>query len=391
MKKKIKILLVGLGSEIGSTLLYLFTQNKNYFVIEGVLTNKIYKNDLHKSFETLLARIVLNEPSLVDKVSFDLENSNLRILGHNIKIYWGDIKKFNLRVFKKKFDVSIVSTSKKHINNKKVMKRFLKVSTFVLGAAESKNLPSIYPSLLKTNSNIIQAKPINLFDVKEKVFALGSCQSNGWQSQLKALIEGFSSLNVNDTSILGCELDIIHPDTPQGKIGTKKIEPREQDARNNFRPGFSQVEISMNKLFENAHKLNTISLRTLITPPGYQISRFFMNIKKEESLKIDKQIFKNVLMKNSKKNKHFYFTTTFPFGSKAYERLETAAVILLGDEYFHFNKNFLKFNLNDNCVLSEIIFQSYVHNTRGYCKSVLETIKTIFHEKNRNKYLNCWK
>ena len=47
--------------------------------------------------------------------------------------------------------------------------------------------------------------------------------------------------------MLGCELDIVHPDTAQGRLGTKSLNPREQDARNNLRPGFSQVEKSMKK------------------------------------------------------------------------------------------------------------------------------------------------
>ena len=76
--------------------------------------------------------------------------------------------------------------------------------------------------------------------------------------------------------MLGCELDIVHPDTPQGRLGTKSMNPREQDARNNLRPGFSQVEKSMKKIFKTSYIKNTISLRTLISPPGYQIARFYI-------------------------------------------------------------------------------------------------------------------
>ena len=46
------------------------------------------------------------------------------------------------------------------------------------------------------------------------MFCLGSCQTNGWQSQYSIIAEIFNNIKLNNYKMLGCELDIIHPDTP---------------------------------------------------------------------------------------------------------------------------------------------------------------------------------
>ena len=189
--------------------------------------------------------------------------------------------------------------------------------------------------------------------------------------------------------MLGCELDIVHPDTPQGKLGTKSINPRDQDARNNLRPGFSQVEKSMKKIFKSAHVKNTISLRTLTSPPGYQISRFYITYSSTRKKNISKEYFKKSIIEFCKKNRFIIQYTEGTLGSRAFEKLETSAVILLNDKYFHFNNNFLKINSKKDQLL-QIVFQSYVHNTRGYCRSVIEAIKEILNRYNRKKNISCW-
>ena len=296
MNKKIKTLLVGLGSEIGSTLINMTSSKKDTIQITGVITNEIFKNDPRKNFESLIARIVLNEPEMINRVSFNEKDSSLIINKNKIRIFWGNVKKIDLNRIKTKFDTTIIATSKDHINDKNFMKKFLKVSKFVFGVAESSNVPSIYPNIISTKSKFFQKKPMNINDVKDKVFALGSCQTNGWQSQLRLIVEIFNKTKLNNYKMLGCELDIVHPDTPQGKLGTKSINPRDQDARNNLRPGFSQVEKSMKKIFKSAYVKNTISLRTLTSPPGYQISRFYIAYSAN-----GKKIFlKNILKKNNR-------------------------------------------------------------------------------------------
>ena len=389
MNKKIKTLLVGLGSEIGSTLINMTSSKKDTIQITGVITNEIFKNDPRKNFESLIARIVINEPEMINQVSFNEKDSSLIINKNKIRIFWGNVKKIDLNKIKTKFDTTIIATSKDHINDKNFMKKFLKVSKFVFGVAESNNFPSIYPNMISTKSKFFEKKPVNIFEVKDKVFALGSCQTNGWQSQLRLIVEIFNKTKLNNYKMLGCELDIVHPDTPQGKLGTKSIDPRDQDARNNLRPGFSQVEKSMKKIFKSAYVKNTISLRTLISPPGYQISRFYVAYSATGKKDISKKYFKKKIIDFCKKNRYIIQYTESTLGSRAFEKLETSAVILLNDKYFHFNNNFLKINNKKDQIL-QIVFQSYVHNTRGYCRSVIEAIKEIFNRYNKKKDISCW-
>ena len=389
MNKKIKTLLVGLGSEIGSTLINMTSSKKDTIQITGVITNEIFKNDPRKNFESLIARIVLNEPEMINRVSFNEKDSSLIINKNKIRIFWGNVKKIDLNRIKTKFDTTIIATSKDHINDKNFMKKFLKVSKFVFGVAESSNVPSIYPNIISTKSKFFLKKPMNINDVKDKVFALGSCQTNGWQSQLRLIVEIFNKTKLNNYKMLGCELDIVHPDTPQGKLGTKSINPRDQDARNNLRPGFSQVEKSMKKIFKSAYVKNTISLRTLTSPPGYQISRFYIAYSANGKKDISKKYFKKKIIDFCKKNRFIIQYTEGTLGSRAFEKLETSAVILLNDKYFNFNNNFLKIN-NKKDQLLQIVFQSYVHNTRGYCRSVIEAIKEILNRYNRKKNISCW-
>ena len=88
---------------------------------------------------------------------------------------------------KKKFDATIVATSKAHINNKKIMENFLQVSGFVFGVAESKYFPAIYPCLIGVNEKFIQNKSRDIQN--NRIFVFGSCQSNGWTSQLRAILD----------------------------------------------------------------------------------------------------------------------------------------------------------------------------------------------------------
>ena len=292
MRGKIKVLLVGLGSEIGSTLISILNSKKNNLEIKGILTNQIFKNDSKKNFESIKSRLILNDPSLINSINYSEKNSQLIISNKKIKVFWGDIKNFNLSKLDKKYDVSIIATSKDHINNKFIMKKFLSVSKFVFGVAESNNFPSIYPNLIDASSEIFEKKPKNIYNFKDKIFALGSCQTNGWQSQLRVITETLKKLKIKNIKMLGCELDIVHPDTPQGRLGTKSMNPREQDARNNLRPGFSQVEKSMKKIFKTSYIKNTISLRTLISPPSYQIARFYIKYSSKDKKILSREKFK---------------------------------------------------------------------------------------------------
>ena len=161
----------------------------------------------------------------------------------------------------------------------------------------------------------------NMFDVRYQVM-LNDMHNLGFMGQMYDF-----KMKMNNLRMMGCELDIVHPDTPQGRLGTKSMNPREQDARNNFRPGFSQVEKSMKKIFKNAHVKNTISLRTLISPPGYQIARFYINYSLKDNKIITKDYFKKNIIKFCKKNKFKIQYTESSLGRRAFEKVLCVQII----------------------------------------------------------------
>ena len=66
MKKKIKnVLLVGFGAEIGSMLLSMNDPKKDNLKIDTVLTRSIPTKNGNTQLESLYARMVLNEPSIL--------------------------------------------------------------------------------------------------------------------------------------------------------------------------------------------------------------------------------------------------------------------------------------------------------------------------------------
>ncbi len=381
-KKLKKVLLIGCGSEIGSMLISMNDSKKDGFIIDTVLTKKIDKKD---SLKSIYARMVILNPNLVDKILINQKKDTIKINNKEIKFIWGDIKKIKVGILKKKFDATIVATSKIHISNKNLMKKFLKISNYVLGVAESENIPSLYPNLISTKSKIIEKNPQNVKNVENKIFALGSCQSNGWQAQLKALTEIFKNSELEYFKMLGTEVDIVHPDTPQGRLGTKSIQARDQDARNNLRPSFSQVKISMDKLFPSSNNVHTISLRTLVNPPGFQIVRFYFKHKLKNGKTMSKTDILGRLKEFSKKNPEILRLSDSSLGSRAYESMETSAVTLAEEKYFHYYQNIFS-TPNNRSDICQIIMQSYIHNTRGYCRSVLNCLSHIFKKRDKTFY-----
>ena len=142
MKKKIKkILLAGFGAEIGSMLLSMNDPKKDGLLIDTVITRPISDSKKHTQLESLYARLVLNDPTILPYLEIDEKNQIIKIKGRKIRVFLGDIAEFDFKKMKKKFDATIVATSKAHINNKKIMENFLQVSGFVFGVAESKYFP----------------------------------------------------------------------------------------------------------------------------------------------------------------------------------------------------------------------------------------------------------
>lgn len=368
-----KTLLIGFGSEIGSMLLYLNKPYKDNFFIDTVITNKI-TSSAFQPIESLKARLVLLNPDLINEV-YILDENNILIRNKKIKIIWADIKKFNFGSLKKyKFFASIIATSKKDISNKELIVKLKKISKFVFGVAESKNYSSYYHNLNKSCHHFSNT----FLDLKERYFALGSCQSTGWTAQVKAFLDCMDNNRIRQFEIISNQLEIVHPDTPTGRLGTKSIDPRMQDPRDNFRPSFSQAKITMNKIFPNAKNISSISLRTLTLPPGFQITRFFFKYKSKNKLK--KKDIINSLKKTEKNNKDVIKLSDLSLGSKAFEKIESSAVILTHDDYLTYIDDFISLK---NEKISMLLMLSYIHNTRGYSRYVINSIKEFGNTKKK--------
>lgn len=371
------ILLIGFGSEIGSMLIYLNDPKKDKIYINTVIT-RLINPTVEESLNSLKARLIILNPSLINSIKIDKKNSLLIINKRKIKIIWADSNNLSKISFKKKFDATIVATSKSQINNIKLMNSFLRFSRYVFGVAENKNLPALYPSLLDLNDKFIQQKKV--FS-NSKIFVFGSCQSNGWMSSLRCLLDLANKLCSN-FKLLNTEVDIIHPDTPTGRLGTKGINPRDQDPRDNLRPSFSQVNSSMRRLFPKIESQNTVSLRTLIAPPGYMITRFFFKYKSKDTKLLNYKLLRNNILNFAIKNKYKYSVSELSLGSKAFSLSENASDILIDPNYLIFKDNIFKSASSENKI-SELIIQSYVHNTRGYSRSVIESLKYFFYSKQK--------
>jgi hypothetical protein len=369
-----KILLVGCGSEIGSLLLGMVDPERDGLQVAAVLTNPVATDPNHPemtALDGLCARIVLAQPSLLDEVS--IAGDSLLVLGKRIPVFFGDMRDYPLQTLPGPFDLCLVATSKSHIADREVMGRFLEVASFVVGVAEATALPALYNGLIGAPERFLPIRSRPAGD--DRMFALGSCQTNGWLAQLRGVLEMAEEASLSHLLFRGIEVDIIHPDTPTGRFGTASIRAREQDPRNNLRPGFSQLEASMRRLFPDDHTLNTVSLRTLIMPPGYQICRFFFSYRCADGSRLDVARIGASLGRAAQRLPKVLRLAQQPHGSRGFEQCDAAAVILPQPALMRFADD--PFALGGTQPVSELILQSYVHNTRGYCRSVIETMRYL--------------
>lgn len=372
------LLLVGCGAEIGSMLVGMLNPNKDGMRVKTILTNHISKDATYPDLaavDSLYARIILAQPHLLGDVSVDRENDALVVRGDTIPIYWGDITTYDLTLLPHHYDACIVATSKKHVNDVDLMTRLTSVSEYVVGVAEGTSLPALYPCLIGTPEAFLPVKASKMVD--QRTFCLGSCQTNGWQAQLRGILELANNLEFTTLEFKAMEVDIIHPDTPTGCLGTKSISAREQDPRNNLRPSFSQVEASMNRLFPQSNNVNTISLRTLVMPPGYQICRFFFRYSMPDGRRLQDEDIVKSLRATADQYPYILDVADHPLGSRGFEFTESAAVVLPQPALFRYADDQFGMGYNEGLPISELILQSYVHNTRAYCRSVIESLRYI--------------
>ena len=364
-------ILFGFGSEIGCKLVELSLNSKS-IVIDTVVNNSHGSNE--DNLNSIKAKLIFSNPQLLSKVELDYENNFLLIDDKKIKCIFLNIKEFlsSSENISKKYDFGILATNKNDIANSDLINQLLYSCKKLFGVAESKNHNSIYFPLIDLKSKRLNFK---LFDnSKFDYFALGSCQSIGWTSTLSLIVNWLDKVDINQQlKIISSQVDIVHPDTPQGRFGTKSFMPREQDARNNFRPSFSQVKISMSRAIPEAVNFSPISLRTCIEPPGFQISRFLIELSDNEFQKenFNFQSLNSYIKEYSSNNPEILNFSDESYGSKAFSHLKTSSTILSSKDYLSFEKIIDK----NNYSVYQIITQSYVHNTLGYSNSIIRSIE----------------
>ena len=361
-----KVLLIGCGAEIGSNILLLSKKNDFGFDIDTVLNSQIA---LDKNFPNLgqehaiIARLRLAYPSEQNSIKISGKNK-IKIYGKQTNLVFQNLNQF-LSTFKvkNKWDAIILATSKNDLKDPSLLNKLLDYGKYVFGMAESDIMTNYYPALLGFNS-----KYLNSFDKKNnRLFALGSCQTNGWLAQFRVIISALAE--IKSMKIQRVEVDIVHPDTPTGRIGTKSFSPREQDARNNLRPSFSQIDGAMKKILSEKQALHTVSLRVFNEEPGYQINRLFFNGKLSKSFLND---FENKIKICCEKSNGVSSFEQMPLGSKAFKYRKEIAHML--------PQPYLK--IYPNCFgkisnINEIISQAFISNVYGYCFNALRAIKNI--------------
>ncbi len=373
------VLLVGCGAEIGSVLLGMVKPAEDGFNIGAVLTNPVVTDPQHphlSPLDGLCARLVLAQPQLLEQIS--VEGNSLVIAGQRVPVFFGEMQEYPLEKLPGPFAACVIATSKAHINTPELMQRFLRIADYVVGVAESISLPGLYPGLIGVAERFLPVKPRPAGN--DRIFALGSCQTNGWQAQLRGILELAEEVGMAALEFRAMEVDIIHPDTPTGRLGTGSLRAREQDPRNNLRPGFSQVELSMNRLFPSSNNLNTISLRTLIMPPGYQLCRFFFRYRCADGSRLDTARIATSLAGTAERLPKILRLAERPYGSRGFEHCDAAAVVLPQAAFLRFADDPFRLGSTVEPPVSELILQAYVHNTRGYCRSVIEALRYLLQE-----------
>ena len=374
-------ILFGFGSEIGCKLVELSLGFCDLRI--DTIVNKS-NGSIEDNLESLKAKLIFSNPNLLNKIQIKPRENQLSIDGRNINCIFSSIEDFiNKKNTFEKYDFGILATNKSDIGDDDLVKKLLKTCTKLFGVAESINHNSVYYPLIELNSKRLNTK--SLSENNSDYFALGSCQSIGWTSTLALVISWLDSFDFkNFLKIISAQVEIVHPDTPQGRFGTKSFNPRDQDARNNLRPSFSQVKISMNRTLPDSVNLSPVSLRVCVEPPGYQISRFLILCDENSNIINDLNFnqFQRFLKAYSKSNSLIVNYCDQPYGSKAFSQIKTASTILSSNKYLDVSK----IHAFNGRAMFQITTQSFVHNTLGYCNSILGSVEKVINKNNHDLY-----
>ena len=182
-----KILLVGCGSEIGSNLLLLSKKYNFQFDITTVINSTIKLDTKFKKLDqadAIISRLRLAYP-LNKKDIKKLRKNQISIFGKPTKLIFSNINDY-LKVNKtKKWDATILATSKEDLQDKILLNKLKKISKLVFGMAESKIMDNYYPAMYNFNSSLLKIN--NITD--KKLISFGSCQTNGWLAQMQVFFK----------------------------------------------------------------------------------------------------------------------------------------------------------------------------------------------------------
>jgi len=143
----------------------------------------------------------------------------------------------------------------------------------------------------------------------------------------------------------------------------------------------------MNIIFPGCNNTNTISLRTLISPPGYQVTRYFFSYGRTGDARITQEEMRVGFARAAKRCPEILRTADLPLGSRAYEFCESSAVVLSDDSYLRYRDD--AFGVRDEGpVISQLTVQAYVHNTRGYCRSIVRSLQYLLNDPNPKAFFH---
>lgn len=360
-----RVLLVGMGADIGSNLLYLSATADVVHPITDVLTHPIDSEgvgaDGRGPLEELKVRLILANPQLIGRITTDRGNCSLAIDDRSFRIHFrdleGDLADLGF------FDLAVLATSRRHIRSRSYLDRLEAIARVVIGVAENSALPALYPALLTADPQHFLAGHTAVAADVSGSYAMGSCQCVGWTTGLRVLADCCSSRGETLSDVLiHTEVDIVHPDTASSNFGTKRVGSRTEDPRDNLRPGVSQVAESMLR-FNPATAANNVSLRVLTQPPGYQIQRFFLR-----GLDIRADNLVEAARALEVAEPALIHVADTPVGSRAYVNLACSVVLLATEQ--HTSVRYL----GD---IVEVVLQAFVHNTLGYCAAILSATDRI--------------
>lgn len=362
-------MLIGAGAEIGSNLLLLNDPTKDGFLITTVLTNTppVHKNYPYlRPIDGIFARLALSQPGAHSALEV-IDDQTLKIGTREVHFKFCDLRK-EMPKITESFDIAFLATSKTDISAESTIVSWLKGSCrTILGVAEANDLPSIYNCLADLSSSDLPTAKSKI--ITDGVYCLGSCQTNGMHASLRVIIDTLRALGLTAQSILAVETDIVHPDTPNGVLGTRSFEGRDQDARNNLRPSFSQITQSQSKVMPWAPLVNTISLRAPVHAPGFQINRFIIH----DQGAMTNDLVESSINKLFDKYNHVVQGTKIPLGSRTYAYDHRCATILTDPNHLLISRP----SYLESQGLSQITLQSFVNNTIGYSSLVIATARNI--------------